>query len=221
MNGRSAERRRLEPRWARASVAGLLAAALISCGEGPTQPPIDPGPDPDPTVATVRVASALGDLIAVGRTAQLTAEALTSTGATVAGTASWSSSDDAIATVDANGIVTGVAEGTASISATVDGVTGSLDLTLADADLAAIETLLDDALAEELLGGVGGTAETNLRAEWAECRSGAGSGSLAQLRDCIATARTHLAGSIDPSVAPLAALLGLFVDGIERLLNLT
>jgi uncharacterized protein YjdB len=42
----------------------------------------------------------------------------------------WSSSDTLIATVDASGVVTGVDTGSATISATFDGVTGDAALTV-------------------------------------------------------------------------------------------
>lgn len=42
----------------------------------------------------------------------------------------WSSSDETVATVDENGTVTGVAAGTATISAMIRGVTGTIDVTV-------------------------------------------------------------------------------------------
>lgn len=48
------------------------------------------------------------------------------------GTVTWTSSDDTVATVDANGTVTGVAKGTATITASVDGVSASCVVTVTD-----------------------------------------------------------------------------------------
>src|SRR5690554_880116 len=47
----------------------------------------------------------------------------------------WSSDDETVATVDENGVVTGVAEGSATISVTIDGVTESVEVTVNEADV--------------------------------------------------------------------------------------
>lgn len=42
----------------------------------------------------------------------------------------WSSSDESVATVDDNGLVSGVSSGSATITATVRGVPGTIDITV-------------------------------------------------------------------------------------------
>ena len=77
------------------------------------------------------------DSITAGRTAQATAAATDASGAPVAGSApTWSSSDPAVATVDATGVVTGVSDGEALITATEDGATGQASLVVVRPDLA-------------------------------------------------------------------------------------
>ena len=51
----------------------------------------------------------------------------------------WSTSDDDIATIDANGEVTGVAEGDVEIIASIDGVEGSAPLFVTDADVESLQ----------------------------------------------------------------------------------
>jgi trimeric autotransporter adhesin len=74
---------------------------------------------------------ALHRSVPVGTTAQLTAVALDNTGAQLVGvTFQWISSDNAIATVSSTGLVTGVAAGTARISAMTGTVSGFTDVTI-------------------------------------------------------------------------------------------
>ncbi|MBJ6725747.1 DUF4082 domain-containing protein [Geomesophilobacter sediminis] len=59
--------------------------------------------------------------------------------------AAWSSSDNAVATVNASGLVTGVAPGTATITASLGGVTGTASLTVQAEPLAITTTVLPGA----------------------------------------------------------------------------
>lgn len=81
-------------------------------------------------VASVTVSAPLKN-IDVGHTAQLSAVALDQTGAQLAGvTFQWSSSDKTIATVSGTGVVTGVAVGSARITAVTGAVSGFADVTV-------------------------------------------------------------------------------------------
>ena len=65
-------------------------------------------------------------LTALGETVRLTARLTNAAGQTVTGaTFAWSSSNPSVAPVDANGLVTAVANGTAAITATADGTSGT------------------------------------------------------------------------------------------------
>ena len=78
------------------------------------------------SVASVEVSPATAELTALGATVQLTAEAFDANGHAVAGAEfSWESSDVAVATVDESGLVTGVAEGVATITARAGDASGS------------------------------------------------------------------------------------------------
>jgi len=95
----------------------------LSCGGSTSGPSVI-------TVASVTV-SALGRTIVVGNTAQLSAVAFDQTGAQLVGvTFQWSSSDMTIATVSSTGVVTGIAVGSARISAMTGTVSGFADVTV-------------------------------------------------------------------------------------------
>lgn len=107
----------------RALLLCLLVAAGLSCGGSTSGPSAI-------TVASVTVSAAQRS-IPVGNTAQLSAVAFDQTGAQLAGvTFQWSSSDNAIATVSSTGLVTGVAVGSARITALTGAVSGFADVTV-------------------------------------------------------------------------------------------
>ena len=101
----------------------LLAAALlmdIACNDSTSPPP--PGP---PTVASIAVAPSPGTLL-VGSTAQLTATTKDSAGSVLTGRAvTWASSNPAVATVSATGVITALSSGSVVVQATYSGVTGA------------------------------------------------------------------------------------------------
>jgi CubicO group peptidase (beta-lactamase class C family) len=112
----------------RPSIAARLFMVLLlaACGGGggdstPTQP--TPAPV---TVASVTVTGAPSTPLDIGQTVRLTATARTASGAIVSGrTITWASGNAAVATVSGDGTVTASGTGQASISATVDGVSGA------------------------------------------------------------------------------------------------
>lgn len=106
----------------RIPLAFALSLLLGSCGgDGPTAP--------DVSVASVTVTGSQS--VEVGKTVQLTAAALDAANKALAGvTFTWSSSNIAVATVSATGLVTGIANGSVSISARASEKTGSRDLTV-------------------------------------------------------------------------------------------
>ncbi|MBV7414186.1 Ig-like domain-containing protein [Aeromonas sp. sif2433] len=75
--------------------------------------------------------------LAAGLTGQLAANGSYSDGSSVNVTpsVSWTSSDPAVATVDASGLVTGVTPGTATITGTLDGQSATLSVTITNATL--------------------------------------------------------------------------------------
>jgi hypothetical protein len=114
------------------TVLFIWSAAWWACGsELGTGPDPDPDPDPDPTVASVTITPATALLAAAGGTQQFTATARDADGATISGkTFSWRSSAQSVATVNSSGLATAVADGSATITATVDGVSGTAAVTV-------------------------------------------------------------------------------------------
>jgi hypothetical protein len=109
-----------------------LAANIGGCGKGsePTTATSPPAPKPPP-VATVSVFPPTTELI-VGAVQQLTATLLDATGAPLTGrTVTWASSDQTKAQVDANGLVSALATGAATISASSESRSGSATVTIA------------------------------------------------------------------------------------------
>jgi hypothetical protein len=76
------------------------------------------------TVTTVSLTG--GNSVVAGQTLQLSATATMSNNTTqnVSSTATWASSNNSLATVSSTGLVTGMAVGSAQISATTQGITG-------------------------------------------------------------------------------------------------
>jgi hypothetical protein len=96
---------------ARLLIGGVI---LFACGKGPTEPSL------------VSVTPASATLFSVGETLQLSATLHNVSGDTVVGwVVRWSSSDEAVVTVDRSGMVTAVADGRATITAASDGASGT------------------------------------------------------------------------------------------------
>ena len=105
----------------------VACVVLLACGgEGASTRP----PDTGPTVTTIVISGPPGSL-QVGATFALAAEVRDQAGTVMAGkTPTWSSANQSIATVSNAGVMTAVASGATSISATVEGKSGSVNVTV-------------------------------------------------------------------------------------------
>ncbi len=130
----------------RTAVTAVLLSLAGCSGDQTT----GPGPTP-PTVASVQITPGQETLTALGATHQYQAVAKDASGNTIAGkTFTWSSSDANVATIDQAGVATAVSNGSTSIRASTDGVTGTAALTVAQQPAAlAIRTQPADAGAGE------------------------------------------------------------------------
>jgi hypothetical protein len=116
----------------RLALATALFTGMTACGggdgDGPTNPPSPPPPPPPPgpaAVASVTISGTVPPLVA-GDEVQLTATAHDVAGAELTDRAiTWSSSNEAVATVSQTGLVTAVTLGNANITATSEQRSGS------------------------------------------------------------------------------------------------
>lgn len=100
-----------------------VVAVMSACDSGTTEP--------EPAVLTSITVTPATVSVAMGETRQMTAQAMDQNGVVMGGqTFTWSSSDDDVATVDANGLVTAVNGGTVTITATIQSVNGTAALTV-------------------------------------------------------------------------------------------
>jgi Bacterial surface proteins containing Ig-like domains len=107
-----------------------LAFGLACSGDTP----VGPGPDPVPIPVTAVSLDRDTATIVPAVSLKLNATA-TGSGQTLNRTITWSSSDNAKATVATDGTVTGVAAGSATITATSEGITARATITILDGGL--------------------------------------------------------------------------------------
>lgn len=109
-------------------IVAVLAAACADSGTTSTDGPTGPS---SPTVTSVTISGTLA-ITNIGQTSQLSATAHFAKGTTqnVTSQATWSSSNVAIATVTAGGLVTSTGVGDATITASYQSVSGSTRVTV-------------------------------------------------------------------------------------------
>lgn len=108
-----------------------VLALGLSCGDAPATEPTPPV-SPVPTAVVVTPESVV--LTALQATSRLTAEVRDQQGRVMSGVAvTWSSNNTAVASVNATGLVTAVANGTATITATAGPASSTATVTVAQA----------------------------------------------------------------------------------------
>jgi plastocyanin len=124
-------------RW---SLALVLSVGVAACGEtGPDNGNGNGNGNGTGPVASVVVAPAGLTLTSIGMTAQLTASALDASGNTISGkTFTWVSVPTTIVTVNASGVVTAEANGSAAVTATTDGIDGTASITVDDSPITSV-----------------------------------------------------------------------------------
>jgi alpha-tubulin suppressor-like RCC1 family protein len=182
-----------------AAVAAFLAIAA-ACGSDSTT--TDPGTKPPPaaSVASVDLTPQSAEVV-VGHTAKLTATPRDAAGNALNGrTVSWSSSNANILSVDNTGLVTGVAVGNATITASSEGKTASAAITVKpDAPAVSVATV-SIAAAPDTIEAWDATA---LHA------------SMRDAKDSLLTGRAIRWTTSNPAVAIIDSVTGM-LTGIDR-----
>jgi uncharacterized protein YjdB len=146
LTGRTVDWSSSDPSMATVSGSGLVSgvaagtATITATSEGQSSSAqvtvMDTSPPP---VASVEVTPATVVLV-VGTGQRLTAIARDAAGNEVEGSdTSWATSDGAIATVNQRGRVTGVAPGTVTVMATIDGQSGTASVTVTSVPVASVD----------------------------------------------------------------------------------
>ncbi len=188
----------------------MLAAAMASCGKETV------GPEPrPPEVAAIAVSAPRGSILGVGTSAALIAQATAPDGSSVDADLLWRSSDESVARVDPDGLVTAVAPGRATISASAGDASGNAVVRVVDADIAGLGSLLDDPFAARLLDGM----SAEVAAAWGDCETALATENLGEVEACIGDLRLTLEADAGPTPTEWS-LVSLFTDWLERLLNL-
>ena len=131
------------------TIAAVDSTGLVTAiGEGATTVAATAGQVSGAVLVTVMqsagsvIVSPAADTVALGDTLRLVAEAFDENGHRVEGAEfRWSSSDISVATVDGSGLVTGGAEGKATITATAGDARGTAEITVENPDRAALVAL--------------------------------------------------------------------------------
>ncbi|WP_420461974.1 leucine-rich repeat domain-containing protein [Candidatus Palauibacter sp.] len=193
------------------TVAAGVFLAMLSCGGEDTTapPPTAPPSAPTPSRVTIEPEQIV---VVAGDTVRLRGRVLDERSRIISDAPlTWASSDPAVATVDASGLVTGISEGHASITATSGPVNASAPAAVHSLDRATLMDLHDSA---------GGTSWTN-RENWGSDEPVGNWYGVEANADARVTAlrlsENGLSGQLPEDLGDLALLTELQVDGNEGL----
>lgn len=118
--------------WIPALCLWTALVLMIGCDSSPSEP--DPPPEPPgPTIAQIDIFPDDKPLVAMGQEVQLEAVVTTTDGDTLADPALvWTSSDAAVLTIADTGLMTGRADGAATVTAAFGGQAGTLTFRIVD-----------------------------------------------------------------------------------------
>ena len=109
-------------------VALLLSLSILSCGSDAA--------GPTPVATTLTLSATVLSFSSLGATEQLTVTVHDQNGAAMSGASvAWASSASSVASVTPTGLVTAVADGTATVTATSGSVAGTVSVTVATLEI--------------------------------------------------------------------------------------
>lgn len=143
--------RRRSPAFVSTVGTSLALLSFAGCGDGGTDP------DPDDAIASVTI-SPTSATVDIGATQQLQATVRNGRNEVVSASVSWLSDDDTRATVSSTGLVTGVDDGSVTITATAEGRNGEAAITVNDPNPPAVPGGLE----------VTALSDTEIRLDWSD-----------------------------------------------------
>ena len=167
----------------------LWVAALTACGDDAGTGPAEVTPEDPPRAAALAIAPESVALSSLGETAAFSATLTDQNGAAFAGTVAWSSSDAGLFTVSTTGVVSAVANGSGTVTASHEALSATAQVVVAQAP-AAIVVLSG--------GGQEGMAGTTLAEAVVVRVDDAGGSPVAGATVTFAAAEGH--GSADPAM---------------------
>ena len=110
-----------------AAVAGIVA--IVACSDSS----VAPAAAGSPRAAAISIEPASANLVSLGERAEFTATIIDQYGAVFPGTVEWSSSDEGVVANDAEGTVVAARNGTATLTATFEGISATAAVRVAQA----------------------------------------------------------------------------------------
>ena len=116
----------------------LWVAALTACGDDAGTGPAEVTPEDPPRAAALAIAPESVALSSLGETAAFSATLTDQNGAAFAGTVAWSSSDAGLFTVSPTGVVSAVANGSGTVTASHEALSATAQVVVAQAPAAIV-----------------------------------------------------------------------------------
>ena len=131
-----------------------ILLAVVACGDGTAPEPPEPPEPPQPQATSIEITPASVTLTRIGDTQTFTARVLDQNGATMSVGVTWTSNAPAVFSVSSEGVVTALSNGTGTVQANVETVSGTAGVTVeevleVDLSVAAPSVTRDDPTEQE------------------------------------------------------------------------